>query len=113
MPRVKRGTMHVKRRKALLKRAKGYRWGRKKRIRLARTAVMKAGVHAYRGRRQKKRDQKALWNIRINAACRPLGMNYSTLRAKMRAKHIELDRKTLAILANNYPKVFEQLIKQL
>lgn len=113
MPRVKRGTMHVKRRRNLLKRAKGFKWGRKKRIRLARTAVTKAGVNAYRGRKQKKRDAKALWNIRISAGSRPLGLSYSKLRAKLRTHQIVLDRKTLSTLAEVYPKVFEQLVKQL
>lgn len=113
MPRVKRGTMHVKRRRNLLKRAKGFKWGRKKRIRLARTAVTKAGVNAYRGRKQKKRDAKALWNIRISAGSRPLGLSYSQLRAKLRKHQIVLDRKTLSTLAEVYPNVFEQLVKQL
>lgn len=113
MPRVKRGTMHVKRRSNLLKRAKGFKWGRKKRIRLARTAVTKAGANAFRGRRQKKHVNKAIWNTRINAASRPLGVSYSQLRAKLRQHNILLDRKTLATLANNFPTVFAQLLKQL
>lgn len=113
MPRVKRGTMHVKRRKNLLKRAKGFKWARKKRIRLAKTAVTKAGANAFRGRRQKKHVNKALWNTRINAGSRPLGLSYSQLRAKLRKHNIVLDRKVLSTLANNFPAVFEKLVKEL
>ncbi len=105
--------MHVKRRRALLKRVKGFKWGRKKRIRLARTASLKAGVNAFRGRRQKKRDAKALWNIQINAASRLGGLSYSELRSKLRQKNIQLDRKSLANLARTYPVVFDHLVKQL
>lgn len=113
MPRVKRGTMHVKRRRNLLKRAKGFKWGRKTRIRLARTAVTRAGVNAYRGRKQKKRDAKANWNISINAGVRPFGLSYSALRGKLRKKNITLDRKSLSTLAKAYPKVLELLVKSL
>lgn len=113
MPRVKRGVTHVKRRHNLLKRAKGFKWGRKNRIRLAKTAVTRAGVNAYRGRKQMKRLSKANWAVSINAGVRPLGLNYSKLRAQLRLQNIELDRKSLAELAKRYPAVFEQLVKSL
>ena len=113
MPRVKRGVAHVKRRKNLLKRAKGYKWGRKNRIRLAKTAVTRAGVNAFRGRRQKKRLAKANWAVSINAGVRPLGITYSKLRDKLHKQNIELDRKSMAELAKRYPAVLEQLVKAL
>jgi large subunit ribosomal protein L20 len=113
MPRVKRGVAHVKRRRNLLKRAKGFKWGRKNRIRLAKAAVTRAGVNAFRGRKQKKRLAKANWAVSINAGVRPLGMSYSVLRSKLRTKNIELDRKSLADLAKRYPSVLEALVKSL
>ena len=70
MPRVKRGTSHVKKRKKLLSQAKGFKWGRKKLIKTAKTAVTKAGAHAYKSRKVKKRINRRLWQIQINAACR-------------------------------------------
>ena len=70
--------MHAKRRRNILAETKGYRWGRKSKITLAKTAALKAGVYAYRDRRTKKRDFRALWNIRINAAVREHGLSYST-----------------------------------
>ncbi|MFA6475131.1 MAG: 50S ribosomal protein L20 [Patescibacteria group bacterium] len=113
MPRVKRGVAHVKRRHNLLKRAKGFKWGRKNRIRLAKTAVTRAGVNAYRGRRQKKRLMKANWAVSINAGSRPLGITYSRLRAKLREQKIELDRKSMSELAKRFPAVFEKLVQSL
>ena len=111
MPRVKRGVTHVKRRKNLMKKAKGFKWGRKNRIRLAKTAVTKAGVNAFRGRKQKKRLAKANWAVSINAGARPLGISYSKLRDKLNKAHIELDRKSMAELAKRFPAVFEALVK--
>lgn len=112
MPRVKRGKTHVAKRKKLLKQAKGFRWRRKSTIRLARTAVIKAGVHAYRGRKGKKRDNRALWQIKINAAVRPYGLSYSKFINLLKKSKIELDRKVLSQLAVSYPKVFEAIIKE-
>lgn len=109
--RVKRGVTHTARRKALLKKAKGYRWGRKKMIRLARVAVLHAGVHAYKSRKQKKRTNRNLWNIQINAATRELGMSYSVFIGKLKKKKIELDRKVLAEIAQKHPKVFAKIVE--
>lgn len=111
MPRVKRGKIHLKRRKRLLKRAKGYRWGRKKLIKLAKTAVTKAGVYAYRDRRRKKREARALWQIQINAALRQLGPSYSKFIGALKKSKIELDRKILADLARNHPETFAKIVK--
>lgn len=111
MPRVKRGTIHVKHRKNLLKKAKGFKLGRKNKIRLARTAVTKAGVHAYRGRKLKKRINRGIWNISINAAVRPAGISYSQFIDKLKKKKIDLNRKTLSTLAKDYPAVFKKLVE--
>ena len=110
MPRVKRGTHHVKHRRNLLKKVKGYKWGRKSKIKLARTAVLKAGVHAYRDRRNKKRSFRRLWQIRINAAVRPQGLSYSRFIDGLKKAKIGLDRKILSTLAVEHPEVFNQIV---
>ncbi len=111
MPRVKRGKLHLKRRKKLLKQAKGYRWGRKSKIKLARTAIKKAGVYAYRDRRIKKRTARSLWQIKINAACRLYDLSYSKFISALKKNKIELDRKILAEVAEKYPQIFAEIVK--
>ncbi len=111
MPRVKRGTMHVKRRRNILKQTKGYYSGRKNLIKLAQTAILKAGQHALRDRRDKKSNQRKLWNIQINAAARLNGTKYSKLIDGLKKKNIELDRKVLAQLANENPEVFSKVVE--
>ncbi|MBI4437455.1 50S ribosomal protein L20 [Candidatus Uhrbacteria bacterium] len=113
MARVKRGTQHVKRRKSLMKKTKGMMWGRKSKIRLARPAMLKAGVNAYRDRRNKKRSFRRLWQVRINAAVRPLGLTYSTFIDKLNKANITLDRKVLSILAKDYPAVLLQIVEKI
>lgn len=110
--RVKRGTSHIKRRKKLLSKVKGFRWGRKKMTKLARPAMLHAGVHAYRSRRLKKRDARALWNIRINAGSREQGVSYSQLIGLLKKTKIELDRKILSILAKDHPAIFVEVVKK-
>lgn len=110
--RVKRGTTHVKRRKNLLAKTKGYKWGRKKKIKLAKTAVLKAGAHAYRDRKKKKINFRSLWNIKINAGARQHDLTYSKFIKLLKDKKIELDRRSLADLAENEPKIFEALVKE-
>jgi len=112
MPRVKRGKGHLKRRKNLLKQVKGYRWGRKSKIKLARTAMLKAGVYAYRDRRNKKREKKKTWQIKINAASRENSISYSKLMGALRKKSIELDKKILANLAEHHPAVFAKVAEE-
>ena len=112
MPRVKRGKTHVARRKRLLELTKGYRWGRKKNIRVAKTAVNKAGTHALRDRRKKKRVNRSLWLIRINAACRQHDLTYSKFVKLLKDNKIEVDRKVLAQIAAEQPKVFSGIVKQ-
>jgi len=110
MPRVKRGTHRVKRRRKFLEATKGYMWGRKSKITLMKPAVLKAGAHAYVDRRRKKRDFRALWNVRLNAAARDEGMKYSTLIGALHKKGIALDRKVLSTLAIEYPDVFAKIV---
>ncbi len=112
MPRVKRGKTHLKKRRKLLRQVKGYKWGRKSKIKLAKVAVLKAGVYAYRDRRVKKREARKLWQVQINAAARQQGLNYSKLIHKLKKANIELDRKILADLANSYPAVFAKIIER-
>lgn len=112
MPRVKRGTTHVKKRRKLLKKTKGYKWGRKKLVKQAKTAVLKAGVHAYTDRRRKKRTSRALWQIKISAFVKEHDLSYSKFINLLKKAQIEIDRKVLAELAEQYPKVLEAIIKQ-
>lgn len=110
--RIKRSVTHRRRRKALLAQAKGFRWRRKSTIRLGRVAVLKAGVHAYRDRRRKKREFRRLWQIRINAAARLSGLSYSRFMNRLKTAGIKLDRKVLADLAMNEPQAFARLVEQ-
>jgi large subunit ribosomal protein L20 len=99
MPRVKRGvTAHAKHKK-ILDQAKGYYGARRKVFRVAKQAVTKAGQYAYRDRRQKKRDFRSLWIVRINAAARECGLSYSRLICGLRLAAIQIDRKVLADIA--------------
>ena len=99
MPRVKRGVTAKARHKKILAKSKGYRGRRSNVYRVAKQAVMKAGQYQYRDRRAKKREFRALWIARINAAVRELGMSYSAFMAGLKKARIEIDRKVLADLA--------------
>ena len=111
MPRVKRGTHRIKRRKNILARTKGMMWGRKSKITLAKTAMTKSGRNAYVGRKLKKRDNRALQQVRINAAARLNGTTYSKLMGDLKKRKIELDRKVLSQLAAQHPEIFAKLVK--
>ncbi len=113
MPRVKRGTSHVKKRRKLMRQVKGYKWGRKNLIKLAKTASTKAGAHSYRDRRKKKRDMRALWQIKINAFVREHGFSYSKFIDALKKADVALDRKILADLAVNNKKVLAEIITKL
>ena len=113
MPRVKRGTIHVKKRRSILKDVKGYKWGRKNLIRLAKTARTKAGAHAFVDRRKKKRTMRSLWQIKISAFVREHGLSYSRFIDALKKKDIALDRKILADLAENNKTVFEAVINKI
>jgi large subunit ribosomal protein L20 len=99
MARVKRGVIAGRRHKKVLKKAKGYYNARRKVFRVAKQAVIKAGQYAYAGRRLKKRDYRALWIQRINAAARGFGLSYSRFISGLQKAGIEIDRKALADLA--------------
>jgi large subunit ribosomal protein L20 len=112
MPRVKRGvTAHARHKKVLVK-AKGFRGRRGNVYRIAKQAVMRAGQYAYRDRRQKKRDFRALWIVRINAAAREFGMTYSTLINGLKKASVEVDRKVLADIAVFDKQAFERIASQ-
>ena len=110
MPRVKRGTTAHKKREKVLKYTKGFKWGRKSKERAAKEALLHAWEHAYRGRKVYKRDQRALWQVEINAGARGEGLTYSKLIAGLKKNNILIDRKILAELAQNEPKVFEKIV---
>ena len=112
MPRVKRGVTAKARHKKVLAQAKGFRGRRNAVYRIAKEAVMKAGQYAYRDRRLKKRDFRALWIARINAAVRELGMSYSVFMNGLKKASIEVDRKMLAELAVNDPAAFGSIVEK-
>ena len=112
MTRIKGGLLHAKRRRGILKHTKGYRWGRKSKIKLAKVAKMRAGQFAFASRRVKKRERRSLWQIKINAAARKLGLSYSRLMEAIHKKQIGLDRKILAELAVKLPNAFAAVVNQ-
>jgi large subunit ribosomal protein L20 len=112
MPRVKRGTKRRARRSKYLKLAKGY-WGAKSHnYRTAKEAVEKSLLYAYRDRRNKKRDFRRLWIIRIKAGVESHGLSYSRFINGLKRLHIELDRKILADLAVNFPQAFASIVQK-
>lgn len=111
MPRVKGGVLHAKRRRGILKHTKGYKWGRKSKIKLAKVAKMKAGQHAFESRREKKRTFRGLWQVRINAAVRESGMSYSKFMGALKKQNIALNRKVLSELAANHPQIFAKVME--
>ncbi len=111
MPRVKRGVNATKHRHKVLKETKGFKWGRKSKERAAKEALLHAWSRAFRGRKEKKRTARKLWNVKINAASREESMSYSKLISALKKKKIALDRKTLADLAEHEPKVFKKVLE--
>ncbi len=107
--RVKTGVVRTRRHKRLLKQARGFYSGRRKHFRKAKEQLERSLVYAYRDRRQKKRDFRRLWIVRINAATRLNGMNYSTFMHGLKLANIELDRKILADMAMNAPEAFAKV----
>ena len=112
MPRIKRSVASRARRKKILKAAKGYYGARSRTFKVAKQAVIKAGQYAYRDRRTRKREFRALWIQRINAAARMHGMTYSQMMGGLIKAGIEIDRKMLADLAVNEPTAFAALVEQ-
>lgn len=113
MVRIKRGTISLKRRKSLLKKVKGYRWGRSTKERQAREALLHAGNHAFAHRRKKKGDFRRLWNIRIGAALKPHNISYSSFVGSLKKKGVILNRKTLSEVAQKRADTFERIVKEI
>lgn len=111
--RVKRGVTVHRKHKKILSFARGYRAGRSKLYRQAREATIHAGADAYRGRREKKRQMRSLWITRLNGALAPYNISYSQFIKKLKDNKIELDRKILAQIALENPKVFEGIVKKI
>ncbi|MGI0115185.1 MULTISPECIES: 50S ribosomal protein L20 [Zooshikella] len=112
MPRVKRGVVARRRHKKILKQAKGYYGARSRVFRVAKQAVTKAGQYAYRDRRQRKRQFRALWIARINAAARVNGLSYSRFIAGLKKASVEIDRKVLADLAVHEQQAFAAIVEK-
>lgn len=111
MTRIKRGVFKRARRKKIIKRAKGFVSHRKTNYRAAMEAVMHAGMHAIRGRKERKRDFRKLWSIRINAGAREHGLSYSRLMNALKKNNIALNRKMLSELAATQPEVFKKIVE--
>ena len=109
--RVKRTVNAVKKRRSILKSAKGYRGAKSKLYRTAKQQVMKSGQYAYVGRKIKKRNFRALWITRINAGCRQNGISYSKFIAGLKSQGIDLNRKVLADMAVREPEAFAKLVE--
>ena len=112
MVRIKRGNVRAKKRKKLLVHAKGFKWRRKNVYRLAKEAVIHSWEHMYEGRKNKKRDMRRLWTVRINAASRAQGLSYSLLIKARKEKNIQIDRKALSELARTKPEAFAAVVKK-
>jgi len=112
MTRVKKGAAAHKHRKHLLAHAKGFKYGRKSKYKLAKDALRHAWTYSYRDRKVKKRDFRQLWQLQINGAARKLGINYSQLIHGLKLKNIELDRKILSELIKKYPDIFEKIVEE-
>lgn len=110
MARVKRGKMATKRRRNVLRRAKGFRHGLKSKERAAKVALYHAGEHSFRDRRRKKGVMRALAQTRINAALRPVGFSYSKFAGNLKKRGLLLDRKILAELSTKHPAVFAAVV---
>ena len=109
--RIKKGVHALKRRRNLLKAAKGYRHDRSKKERAAKVAVTKSLAYARAHRRDRKSDFRKLWNIKINAGVRPLGLSYSKFINALNKKGVKLDRKILAYLAEHNPETFKRVVE--
>lgn len=112
MVRVKKGKTAHKHRRHLLKHAKGFKYGRKSKYKLAKDALRHAWTFSYRDRKVKKRNFRQLWQLQINAACRALGINYSQFINGLKKKNIELDRKILAQLIQKHPDIFKKIVEE-
>ncbi len=110
MTRVKGGVASKKRKKKVVKYAKGFKYGRKSKYRQAKEALTHSWSHAFKDRKRKKREKRNLWTVKINAASRELGLNYNQFISKLKKQNIVLDRKILAELAEKHPQIFKEII---
>lgn len=113
MTRVKKGVHALKRRRSVLKQTKGFRHGRGSKERQAKEALLHAGSYSFAHRRDKKSHNRKLWNIKINAGSRELGMSYSKLIGALKKKNVLIDRKILSDLAEHNPDTFSRVLKSL
>ena len=113
MPRIKRGTQARKRHKKVLKQAKGYYGARSRIYRVAKQAVIKAAQYAYRDRRQRKRQFRRIWILKINAICRSFNLSYNKLIYLLKINNIQINRKLLAYLATNNKDAFKSIIESI
>ena len=111
MTRIKGGLLHAKRRRGILKHTRGFKWGRKSKIKLAKVAKMKAGQYAFNDRKIKKRVRRNLWNVKINAAVRNFELSYSRFIDLLKKNNVALDRKVLADLAQNHAAIFAKVVE--
>ncbi len=112
MTRVKKGVNALKNRRNILRKVKGYRFGRSTKERQANEAIFHAGTYAFAHRRDKKGDARRLWNVRISSALKADGLSYSTFIPALKKKGIALDRKILAELAQNHPSLFKKIVAE-
>ena len=112
MVRVKRGIQAHKRRKNVLKEAKGFKWGRSTKYKAAKEALMHAWSYSYRDRRNKKRDFRRLWQLKINAASRAEGITYSRFINGLKTKKIAIDRKILSTMVEKHPNLFKAIVEE-
>jgi large subunit ribosomal protein L20 len=111
MTRVKRGKIATKKREKLLKYTKGFRWGRKSKERAAKEALLHAWSHSFQGRKERKRDFRRLWQVKMGAGAREEGMSYSRFIAALKKHKISLNRKMLAHLAEHEPAIFKKVVE--
>ncbi len=112
MPRAKTGVVRRRRHKKIIAQTKGFYLTRSKLFRRANEAFLRAGEHAFRGRKLKKRDMKSLWIMRLNAALRQSGEKYSTFVSNLTKSNIEIDRKVLSEIALRYPETFTKIVER-
>lgn len=111
MVRIKRGKVARKKKKRLFQQVKGFRWGRKNRLRLAKDALRHALSRSFEGRKQKKRNMRNLWQIHINSACRQEGISYSKFIYGLKKNNIGLDRKVLSQLTQDHSEIFKKIVE--
>jgi len=112
MTRVKGGVHALKRRRSILKRAKGFRHGRSTKERAAKEGLLHAGAYSFAHRRDKKNDFRRLWNVRINAALKEKGLSYSKFIGTLKKNNISIDRKILSQIAEQNPEVFGRIVEK-